>query len=211
VPDAHGTVPGAEVVDGVDAVVHQVDGEPLSRSALEDALAELDVSWTRLLQGRVFDAASVNDVESTEAIRRSLARQDAPVIQPLCYLRRDRRARTDAFRAYLSELAERGAIEQARIVGENLDPFVRAADFPVLTHDHDTHAGRVLDDALDDGWPVVLMGNTVAEFMRDLEAEIEGRVADREQIECGVPDRETASVDHAPVDPPGRTTPGSAD
>jgi hypothetical protein len=217
VPDAHRTVPGAEVVHAVDAVVHQVDGEPLSRSALDDALADLDVSWRRLPQGRVFDAASVNDVESTEAIRRSLARQDAPVIQPLCYLRRDRRARTDAFRNYLSELADRGAIEQARIVGENVDPFVRSADFPVVTHDPDAHAGRVLDEALDDGWPVVLMGNTVAEFMRDLEAEIEGRVADRERIERVLSDRDagaTADADaivDAPADPTGKRTPGSAD
>jgi len=185
VPEDRETVPGAEVVEAVDAVVEAVDGEPIPRKDLEGYLEEMAVSWTRLPQGRAFNAASVNDVESTEAIRRSLARQDAPVIQPLLYLRRDRRARTGAFVDYLDSLAERGAIEQARVVGEHTEPFARAASFPVLEHDPDDHAGRVLDDALDDGWPVVLMGNTVAEFMRDLETEIVDRVEALERIERG--------------------------
>lgn len=184
-PAERETVPGAEVVYAVDAVIEAVDSEPIASQDLEGYLEEMDVSWTRLPQGRVFNAASVNDVESTEAIRRSLARQDAPVIQPILYLRRDRRARTDAFVSYLDSLAERGAIERARVVGEHTEPFARATSFPVVEHDSDDHAGRVLDDALEDGWPVVLMGNTVAEFMRDLETEIEDRVEALERIERG--------------------------
>ncbi|GAB3687616.1 hypothetical protein GCM10028857_20880 [Salinarchaeum chitinilyticum] len=184
-PEGRESIPGAEVVYAVDAVVHRLEGEPIGGRVLEGYLEEMDVEWTRLPQGRVFNAASVNDVESTEAIRRSLARQNAPVIQPLVYLRRDRRARSDAFVSYLDSLAESGVVEQARVVGENTDPFARKADFPVVEHGPEADADRVLEDALADDWPVVLMGNTVAGFMRDLETAIDERAAQLERIEEG--------------------------
>lgn len=197
-PDSRESIPGAEVVYAVDALIHRVEGEPIGGRVLEGYLEEMDVEWTQLPQGRVFNAASVNDVESTEAIRRSLARQNAPVIEPVVYLRRDRRARSDAFVSYLDALAEDGAIERAHVVGENTDPFARKADFPVVENEPDADADRVLDEALEGGRPVVLMGNTVAGFMRDVETAIEERVAARQQIEHGPAAGDVGSDDAGP-------------
>lgn len=194
VPDCRATIPGAEVVYGVDAVLDAVTDRPMSRDRLEQYLAEMDVEWTQLPGGRVFNAASVNDVESTEAIRRSLARQDAPVVHPIVYLRRDRRARTDAFLDYLGTLHDGGAIETARVVGETTAAFARRADYPVIDHGPDEDADEVLDLALATGDPVVLMGNTVASFMRDMERTIEAR----SQIESIISTDENASPPATP-------------
>jgi len=87
----------------------------------------------------------------------------------LLYLRADRRGRTASFLEYLELLATHDRIEQARVVGQDAGLFARHASFPVVTHDEETEApGEVLAAALEDGWPVLVMGNTVSEFMQDL-------------------------------------------
>jgi hypothetical protein len=78
-----------------------------------------------------------------------------------------------AFLEYLTELYEREIIEQVRVAGPETTAFTDRAPFPVIAHEDSDAA--TLDLALADGWPVLVMGNTVAEFMRDLEAEIENR------------------------------------
>ena len=45
----------------------------------------------------------------------------------------------------------------------------------MTTHSRDEDAGTVLDEMLDEEYPVMLMGNTVDDFMRDMEAEISER------------------------------------
>ncbi|WP_440772326.1 Mur ligase family protein [Natronorubrum sp. DTA28] len=174
VPDEHADVPGAETVYGINEVLEAIDEPPLPERVLDDMLEEFRVDWHSLPGGRVYNAADVNDVESTELVRRSLV--DDEVVQPFVYLRRDRRARTASFRDYLESLADDGAIEQARVAGAHADLFAKKTDLPVVVHDGDAEeAGDVLDDALADGWPVLVMGNTVAEFMRDLDDEIRRR------------------------------------
>jgi hypothetical protein len=51
-------------------------------------------------------------------------------------------------------------------------------EVPATAHDPDADAGAVLDAALSTGRPVMPMGNTVADFMRDLDAEIVTRVSE---------------------------------
>ncbi|WP_440989966.1 Mur ligase [Haloarchaeobius baliensis] len=179
VPEVHETVPGAEVVYGVDTVLEALGLEPMDPRTREALLDEMRVEWTSVPAGHVFNAASVNDVESTEAIRRSLTDGYFDVVQPLVYLRRDRRARSAAFLDYLTTLADRGDVEQVRVVGANTDVFARKAPFPVVEHDEESESAEsVLSTALSDGWPVLVMGNTVASFMRDLEQAIEEMAAD---------------------------------
>lgn len=175
IPAAHRTLPGAELVYGLDAVLQQVGEEPLSAAAREEYLDRLRVSWTQLPDGRVYDAAAVNDTQSLELVRRRLA-ADAELVQPLVYLRGDRRGRTAAFYRYLEALAEREAIEQARVVGEGAQLVARRASFPVVAHDVDAEdPAAVLDAALEDGWPVLLMSNTVSSFMNGMLAAIDER------------------------------------
>lgn len=173
-PKTDRTLPGAELVYGLDAVLQQVGEEPLSPAARKKYLDRLRVSWTQLSDGQVHNAAAVNDIQSLELVRRQLV--DSEQIQPLVYLRGDRRGRTAAFYRYLGVLAEREVIEQARVVGKGAQLVARRASFPVIAHDADAeNPAAVLDAALSDGWPVLVMGNTVSSFMDGLSAAIDER------------------------------------
>jgi hypothetical protein len=147
------------------------------------------VSWTHLPGGRVFNAAAVNDVESTEVLREALrasgddgGRRAADAgdehIEPILYVRDDRRGRTASFVDYLDDLYARDVIEHVHVVGPTTEPFERNTEVPTTAHDPDADAGRVLDEALATGRPVMPMGNTVADFMRDLDADIETRAVE---------------------------------
>lgn len=178
VPEPHQEIPGAELVYGLDPVLQAVDEPPLDDAERERYLGQMKVSWTQLPDGRVYNAAAVNDTQSVELVRRYLTSEREEPIQPLVYLREDRRGRTVAFLRYLETLADRGDIEQARVVGRDSGTFARHASFPVVIHDEaDESPDQVLEEALADGWPVLLMGNTVPEFMQELGETINSRVS----------------------------------
>lgn len=179
VPPEHRNIPGAEVVYGLNPVLRTVDEPPVDDAVLDSFLDQMRVSWTRLPGGRVYNAAAVNDPQSTELVRRHLVSDSTDVVQPLLYLREDRQGRTAVFLRYLESLADRGAVEQVRVVGRGAHLFNRRASFPVVVHDETTESPtQVLDDALDDGWPVLLMGNTVSEFMTALVGAIDHRATE---------------------------------
>lgn len=178
VPEESESVPGAEIIYGLNEILESLDEQPLTDRRLDAYLDEMRVEWTQLPNGRVYNAASVNDVDSTEITRKALVGADAEPIQPFIYLRQDRRARTVSFLEYLDDLYDRDAFELARAVGPHAELFARHASFPVATHDETEPASEVLDAALTPGWPVLVVGNTVAEFMRELEAEIASRKLD---------------------------------
>lgn len=184
IPDEHADVPGAEVVFGVDDVLREVGEPPLSEERRSAYLDELRVEWTQLPGGRVYNAADVNDVESTEAVRRSLVGGDGETVEPLVYLRPDRRGRSASFRRYLDELAAAGLIERARLVGPETTLVAERLDVPTVEHTTDEDPAAVLDGALSDGPPVLLAGNTVVEFMDEMDAVID--------------ERATAARDHSP-------------
>ncbi|MFC4359857.1 Mur ligase family protein [Halobium salinum] len=187
VPEEHRAVPGAETIHAIDEVLDALGEPPLARERLLSYLDEMHVEWTDLAGGRVFDAASVNDVDSTEAIREALCQGRVDVVQPFLYLRGDRRARTNSFLNYLTGLYREGKIERAYVAGETTDLFASRAPFPVTVADDDPETA--LGDALADGWPVLVMGNTVADYMRELAADI-----DRRESESAVRDRLDATV-----------------
>lgn len=215
VPSAREDVPGAEVIYALNEVL-KVSGEaPLSDERLDAFLDEFRVDWTTLPNGRVFNAAEVNDVESTEAVRRSLV-DDQEAVLPLLYLRPDRRSRSASFLEYLGDLHERGAVDRVHVAGAQTGVFARRADFPVVTHDVDEEtAGEILDEMLQEGPPVLIVGNTVAEFMRDLESAIDERAAEVtvEDLEP-LPESETDDRSREPFETPitrersGRLDPG---
>ena len=113
------------------------------------------------------------DIESTEAIRRSLAGEN--YILPFVYLRSDRRSRTASFANYLNTLVDRDLIKEARAGGAFTDVFASNVNVPVTTHNRNENAGKVLEEMLTEEYPVMLMGNTVDDFMRDMEDEISER------------------------------------
>lgn len=208
VPDRHSDVPGAECVYALDCVLETLEEPPLSDHLRESMLDSLRVDWVNALGGRVYNAADVNDVESTEMVRQSLVDDDEQ-IQPFVYLRRDRRARTASFQAYLEELFEQGRIEQARVAGSHTELFAEKSSFPVICHDTETEpAIDILEEAIDDDWPVLVMGNTVAGFMRDLNEEIE-RHADSPKA-LHEHDAEASDTPHESTDDE-RTEPVTAD
>jgi hypothetical protein len=59
--------------------------------------------------------------------------------------------------------------------GDFTNVFAKDIDAPVSEYPPDADPERVLDDLVANGSPIVLMGNTIAEFMREFEAEIERR------------------------------------
>jgi hypothetical protein len=173
VPSAHATLPGVECLYGINHVLRAAGKPQLSEETLRSYRESLQVSWRELPGGRVYDAADVNDVQSTELVRRSLA---GTAIEPILFLREDRRGRTASFLRYLDVLAEDGIIQQAHVVGTDSTLFARRASFPVFEYDPDeTDPDTVLDAALAADQPVVLMGNTVHEFMDQLQACIDER------------------------------------
>lgn len=177
VPAEHRTIPGAELIYGMSPVLQAVGEEPIDDAKREAFLERMNHSWVDLPNGRVFNAAAINDIQSIELVRRYLVDDSETPIQPLLYLRSDRRGRTVSFLRYLESLADRDLVKQVRVVGQDTELFALHATFPVVIHDESESPAAVLDDALADDWPLILMGNTVAEFMQDL-AEI---IANRER------------------------------
>lgn len=171
---------GAETVYACNEVLDLLDMEPIPDAQLNAYLDAIQPRWVQLPQGRVFNGAEINDIESTEAIRKALA-GDTEVL-PFVYLRADRRSRTASFATYLNTLADRGLINKARAGGAFTDVFAAHVDVPVTQHSRDEDAGVVLDEMLSEGSPVLLMGNTVDDFMRDMETKISER-AQRSVIE----------------------------
>ncbi|MEF8894438.1 MAG: Mur ligase family CapB protein, partial [Halodesulfurarchaeum sp.] len=132
---------------------------------LDAFLDAIQPEWTRLPNGRIFNAAQVNDVESTEMVRQALVSDEQ--ILPFVYLRRDRRGRTASFAEYVDILYDQGHIDSAHVGGANTRAFAENTELPVTRHDKGSDAETVLNDLLAEGEPVVTMGNTVDEFMRE--------------------------------------------
>jgi hypothetical protein len=65
--------------------------------------------------------------------------------------------------------------ESARADGAFTGVFADNVDVPVTQHSRDEDAGDVLDDMFEEDNPVLTMGNTVDDFMRDLEEGISER------------------------------------
>ena len=174
IPDRHEGMIGAETAHAIDAVLAYLDEPLLPEGELEAFLDAIQPEWTRLPNGRVFNAAQVNDVESTELVRQALVSEDETIL-PFVYLRRDRRGRTASFAEYVDLLYEQGHIDRAHVGGANTRAFVENTELPVTQHDDDTDAGTVLTDLLTGNEPVVIMGNTVDEFMREFEQAVSTR------------------------------------
>jgi hypothetical protein len=177
VPSHHEHLIGAETVHGVNEILRVVDEPPIPDSELESRLAAIQPEWKTLPGGQLFNAAEVNEIESTELFRRALAGDD-PIV-PFVFLRGDRRGRTASFTEYIDILGERDCINEVHVGGDFRDIFARNVAVPAIKHDTDScSADEVLDELLAVGPPVVLMANTVHPFMRDLEAAIEARTVD---------------------------------
>ena len=179
VPEQYAHVPGIESVYALNHVLAAIGQEPLDDSSIANYRERMKVEWTRLPNGLIFNAAEVNDVQSTEMVRQALLRNiDATTVQPFLYLRGDRRGRTASFLRYLEGLLEEdpAAFETVHVAGPMGRVFERKADFPVVVHDATSESARsVLDTLLEKGDPVLLMGNTVAKFMREIDDEIQIR------------------------------------
>ncbi|AHG00080.1 Mur ligase [Halostagnicola larsenii XH-48] len=187
VPSEYEQIPGIESIYALNEVLEAIDETPLSEDELAHYREQMDVEWTQLYNGRVYNAAEVNDVQSTEMIRRALFTRDSSVDQivPFLYLRGDRRGRTVSFLHYLNELyrADDPVFDRVHVAGETTAAFERKASFPVTVHDKDADAVIVLDNLLAGQKPVFIMGNTVADFMRDLEVAIDARKATDEPVQ----------------------------
>jgi uncharacterized protein YegP (UPF0339 family) len=173
IPDRHDGMLGAETAHALDAVLTHLDESPLPAGELDAYVDAIQPEWTRLAHGRVFNAAEVNDVESTEMVRQALV--DDETILPFVYLRRDRRGRTASFAEYVDLLCEQGHIDSAHVAGASTRAFARNTDLPVTRYEAEADAAAVLNDLLAVGQPIIVMGNTVDEFMRAFEAAITAR------------------------------------
>ncbi len=170
IPDAQKGRIGAETVYATNDVLRLLNMEPVPEEQLNAYVDAIQPHWLDVPGGRVFNGAEINDIESTEAIRRELAGDN--YVLPFVYLRADRRSRTASFAKYLNTLAERDLIQRAHAGGAFTSVFASNVDVPVVEHNRSEDAGEVLDEMLATEYPVLLMGNTVDEFMRRMENEI---------------------------------------
>lgn len=171
VPEEHTDLLGAETVHAVNHTLRAVDESPLPDEEIESYLTQIQPTWTLLPNGRVFNAAEVNDVESTEAVRRALPESDH--VTPFVFLRADRRGRTASFVSYLNHLTEQGIVDKGYVMGQGSSVFASETDCHMAKFASDSEPSNVLQTLLQEGLPVMLMGNTVDEFMRDFEDEIQ--------------------------------------
>ncbi|WP_336343193.1 Mur ligase [Halalkalicoccus ordinarius] len=186
VPPEESHIPGIESIYALNHVLATIGEEPLDDDSLKAYRDEMRVEWTLLPEGLIYNAAEVNDVQSTEMMRESLTQGYDGPIQPFLYLRGDRRGRTVSFLHYLTDLYERDEeiFEEVHVAGPMADVFARKAEFPVRVHDvEEESAAAVLDSLFESGHPVVLMGNTVASFMRELADEIDEREIRPDEID----------------------------
>lgn len=189
IPDEHAGLIGAETIHAVDAVLQTLDEPSLPVDEIEAYLDAIQPKWTELEGGRVFDAAEVNDVESTEMVRQALVGDE--YITPFVYLRRDRRGRTASFAQYIELLFKRDLIKETHVGGANTHAFTENIAVPTKRHGRNADADDVLTELFAEERPVILMGNTVNEFMREIQAAIERRVKERRQT---VPTGESADI-----------------
>ncbi|TQQ83123.1 Mur ligase [Halonotius terrestris] len=184
VPARHRGLLGAETVHAVNTALQAVGETPVPAAELNAFIEQIQPEWVHLEGGRLFNAAEVNDVESTEMVRRSLV--DGENILPFVYLRFDRRGRTASFADYIDLLAERDCIDHVHVGGADTGTFARNVDVSVTVHEDDEDAATVLKELLTADQPVMLMGNTVDAFMRAMEDAIADRVVayrDRERAD----------------------------
>jgi hypothetical protein len=179
IPDEHDGLIGSETIYAVNAVLDGVGEPPLPAEEIESFLSAIQPTWIEVEDGRIFNAAEVNDVESTEMVRRVLV--DDEYITPFVCLRRDRRGRTASFAQYIELLFERELIDEAHVGGANTRAFAENVDIPTECHSQNANPEQVLTELFTDGRPVILMGNTVDGFMRGMQAAIERRVEEQKQ------------------------------
>ncbi|WP_254536768.1 Mur ligase [Halomarina litorea] len=178
VPEEHRSYTGAETVYAIDEILRFADEPPLDEERRLSLLGGFRPDWLDLGDGLLFNAAKVNEIESTELFRRHLAGDapDARVVCPFVFLRRDRRGRSASFAEYADILHDRGLIDRVHVAGAGTGAFARAVDPPATEHDIETTAPEtVLDRLLATGQPVVLMANTVHPFMRRMREVVDAR------------------------------------
>jgi len=190
VPTRYRSIPGIECVYGVNVVLQVLNEPALTAAQIGSMRDQLRVSWRHLPEGRVFNAADVNDVQSTELLRQALLDDETAVVEPLVFLRADRRGRTASFRRYLDQLFETGRIRQVHAAGPGAPVLKKRLTAPAETYDiDDCDPGEALDAALAAGRPVLLMGNTVHEFMERMQAAIDASAVDEDRAALETPDR----------------------
>jgi hypothetical protein len=181
IPEEHKGLLGAETVHAVNHTLTAVGESPIPPDEIRTHLEQIQPAWTTVPNGLVLNAAEVNDVESTEAVRRALENSDC--ITPFVFLRPDRRGRTASFVSYFDHLAERGIVDGGYVMGSDSTVFANETTCKVTEIGSDADPAAVLDRLLSHDRPVILMGNTVDEFMRELDAEIDSRARRRSLID----------------------------
>ncbi|MFK8213885.1 folylpolyglutamate synthase/dihydrofolate synthase family protein [Haloferax volcanii] len=181
IPEEHQGLLGAETVHAVNHTLTAVGESPVPSDEIQAYLDQIQPAWTTVPNGLVFNAAEVNDVESTEAVRQAL--ENSNRIIPFVFLRPDRRGRTASFVSYFDHLADQGIIDAGYVMGSGSSVFANETKCEVTEIDADADPEAVLDRLLDHGQPVMIMGNTVDEFMRQIDSEINSRAQSRSLVE----------------------------
>lgn len=174
---------GSECVIGINEILKKIGETPMPQKKIESYIEKMNPKWKNLTNGRIFDASNVNDVQSTELIRQLLMKEKKEIILPLIYLREDRRGRTVSFLKYFEDLYKQNHIKKVHIVGQTLSLFENRASFPVEKHNfRKDSASDVLDKTLGEGFPVILVGNSVSDFMENMKEVIKNRSRDKDSL-----------------------------
>jgi len=171
---------GARSALVVSETLRELGMNPLDPRQIQTYIDSLhrEWGWQRLEGGGLIaNGAMMNDIESTELLRQFLVeRLENNTITPFIYTRRDRAGRTAAFVQYLNWLHTNDLITRIHAAGTQDTLLERRVEADVVRHGESENVASVLDEVLDEGPPVYMMGNTVAEFMRNLTDEIDRQV-----------------------------------
>lgn len=177
------SVPGREVLPLIDHALTHLYGRGLThaeRSQLERELRETFRWRESSREGLVwFHGAEMNDVDSTAETLDYLQRDQARPVTFVAYLRKDRRARTRAFRGFLQDALDAGEAEKVYLAGHGAQALARRLEAPEdlveVVPDEPDRVPQLVDriQAESRSGRVMTVANAVPPFPRRLADELE--------------------------------------
>lgn len=177
------SVPGREVLPLIDHALSHLCGRGLThgeRSQLESELRETFRWHESSREGLVwFHGAEMNDVDSTAETLAYLQRDQTLPVTFVAYLRKDRRARTKAFRGFLQDVLDAGGAEKVYLVGHGAQALTRRLQAPEarveVVPDEPDRVPHLVDRIQKESLSgrVMTIANAVPPFPRRLAEELE--------------------------------------
>ncbi|KCZ71693.1 hypothetical protein ANME2D_02430 [Candidatus Methanoperedens nitroreducens] len=152
-------------------VIKLVTGSGLEQSVIETLLNRqrrvISICRSKRYGIDYFTASKANDVESAADILRHLETLTDKTFCFLCYFRKDRSERTQAFAPFLRELAENRRVDKIFVAGHHLRALPKHTKIT-----HTSNGETAIKHCKSKGVILVTAVNGVNDFMREVEADL---------------------------------------